>query len=207
MDLRRLLAGGPGEPGLIVHVGRLVEKKGCDVLLAAFAEVAAQVPAARLVIIGEGRLRRRLQAAAVRSGFGGRIVFLGAQDHATVLDWLRRASVVAIPSRSARNGDREGLPIVLLEACALARAILASDIAAISEVVRHDNGALLAPPGDADALARNIFRLLEDPALGCRLGAAARRSVEADHDLARQTAALEALYDAVRSAGEARRGG
>ncbi len=199
VDLDRLRPAGAGERGLIVHVGRLVEKKGAGALLDALALITDRVPAARLAIIGEGPLRGRLEAQAERLDLGGRVQFLGALDHATTLSWLARAAVVAAPSRTARNGDAEGLPTVVLEAAALGRAIVASETGGTAEALQDDVSALLVPPGDVERLAEALARVLTEPELSGRLGAAARRQAERHYDLAHQARRLEAHYDAVRS--------
>ncbi len=197
VDLERLRPAGAGEPGLIVHVGRLVEKKGASLLLDALAAIAERIPGARLVIIGEGPLRGRLEAQAARLRLSGRVELLGALDHPATLAWLARAAVVAATSRTARNGDAEGLPTVVLEAAALGRAIVASDAGGTAEAVQDDLSALLVPPGDAERLAQALARVLTEPGLASRLGAAARLQVERRYDLARQTRRLEGFYDEV----------
>ena len=198
VDLDRLKPSGCGEPGLIVHVGRLVEKKGAGLLLDALALLAHRAPHARLAIVGEGPLRRRLQARITQLGLGARVQLLGALGHAATLDWLARAAVVAVPSLVARNGDAEGLPTVLLEAAALGRAIVAADTGGAAEAVREEVSALLVPPGDVGRLADALGRALGEAGLAARLGAAARRQVEKDYALADQTERLEAHYDALR---------
>ncbi len=105
--------------------------------------------------------------------------------------------MVAATSRTARNGDAEGLPTVVLEAAALGRAIVASDAGGTAEAVQDDLSALLVPPGDAERLAQALARVLTEPGLASRLGAAARLQVERRYDLARQTRRLEGFYDEV----------
>ncbi|WP_174301082.1 glycosyltransferase [Caulobacter sp. S45] len=198
VNLARLTPPGAGEPGLIVHVGRLVEKKGASVLLDALAAIADRTPQARLAIIGEGPLQRRLEAQVARLALGGRVDLLGALDHEATLGWLSRACVVAAPSLTARNGDMEGLPTVVLEAAALGRAIVASDTGGTAEAVEDGVSALLVAPGDVEGLAEALARALGDARLAERLGSAARRRVERDYCLARQTQRLEGLYDEVQ---------
>ena len=195
VDVDRLQPSAAAEPGLIVHVGRLVEKKGAAILLGALAAIADRAPDARLVIIGEGPLRRRLQAQASRLGLGARVAFLGAMEHAATLEWLARAAVVAVPSLTGRDGDAEGLPTVLLEAAALGRAVVATAAGGIAEAVQDGVSALLVPPGEVEGLAEALGRLLGDPDLAARLGAAARLQVERGYGLADQTRRLEAIYD------------
>ncbi len=194
VDVARMRPAGEGEAGLIVHVGRLVEKKGTADLIDAFAAIAHRRPDARLLLIGDGPLRARLQAQARRTGLADRISLLGGLAHEATLAWLARAAMVAVPSRIARNGDAEGLPTVLLEAAALARPIVASD-AAGAEALDHEVSALVVPAGDVSRLAAALDRLLDDRGLARELGREARRRVVRDYDLARQTARLEDLYD------------
>ena len=198
VDLATLKPMGAGEPGLIVHVGRLVEKKGASVLLDALAAIADRHAEARLVIIGEGPLRRRLAAQAARLGLAGRVRLLGGLDHPAALAWLARAAVVAVPSRTARDGDAEGLPTVLLEAAALGRAIVASNVGGPAEALEDEVGALLVPPEDVERLAEALTRVLTEPELSHRLGTAARLQVERHYDLAHQTRRLETHYDEAR---------
>ena len=207
VDLARLSPGRTGEAGLIVHVGRLVEKKGAATLLDAFAEIAPASAGLRLVIVGEGPLRPGLERRVRRLGLQGRVSLLGGLGHAAALDWLRRAEIVAVPSHVARNGDAEGLPTVLLEAAALGRAIVASDAGGIAEALCDGRSALLTPPGDAPALAAALRRLTADADLRARLGGEARRAVEDGYDLARQTGRLEQMYDEVVGAWTLRGGG
>ena len=126
---------------------------------------------------------------------GDRVSLLGALGHEAVLAWLARAAIVAAPSRTARDGDMEGLPTVVLEAAALERAIVASRTGGIAEAVEDGTGGLLVPPGDVPSLAEALRRLLGDRPLAERLGAGARLRMERDYSLQRQTERLETLYD------------
>ena len=108
VDLSRFTPFGDDDGVTILHVGRLVEKKGTGLLVEAFAPVRRANPAARLVIIGEGPLRPSLQRHAARLGLGDAVDFLGAQPQAVVGQWMRRAAVLAPPSLTARDGDAEG---------------------------------------------------------------------------------------------------
>ncbi len=202
IDLERRQPFGVSTPGLIVHVGRMVEKKGTLYLIRAFARMAPKAPAARLVIVGDGPLRGSLEAEAASLGLGERIVFTGGLDHATTLDWMSRASVVAVPSVTAANGDSEGLPTVVFEAGALARAVVATRNSGIPEAVDDGETGLLAPERDVEALAAALERLTGDPEMAARFGQAGRQLMLQRYDAAKLTAALEARYDALL-AGEA----
>ena len=192
VDLSRFAAGRP-EPGLILHVGRLVEKKGTAVLLKAFGEIARRHPHARLVVIGDGPLRLRLEAAAPPG-----VRFTGALPPDGVASWLSRAAMLAAPSLTAGDGDAEGLPTVVLEAAAASVPAVVSDHSGLPEAVADGETGLVAPEGDVAALAGALDTLLASPETCARMGAAARRRAEELFDAAKQAAALEALYDRVR---------
>lgn len=178
-------AGEPREPGLILHVGRLVEKKGTEVLI----EALARTPGARLVIIGDGPLRRDLERRA-----GPKVRFLGALATDEVAAWMRRASVLAAPSATARDGDAEGLPNVVVEAAASGLPVVATRHSGIPEAVEDGVTGLLVPEGDAAALAEALAQAL---AAGPGIGEAARALAARKFDRRVQAARLEAIYDEV----------
>jgi glycosyltransferase involved in cell wall biosynthesis len=179
-------------PLRVLGVGRLVEKKGFDVALAAVAMLGDDV-SLRIVGTGidEGRLRREV---AVR-GLVGAVELAGPRTHLELPDEYADADVVVVPSVVDRQGDRDGLPNVVLEAMASGVAVVASDVAAVSDAVEHDVTGLLVPPGEPWALASALRRLQLDPALRRRLGEAARRFVVARYDLAACTQTLCAHLD------------
>ena len=176
-----------------MFVGRLVEKKGCVHLLHAMRMVEAQMPGARLVIVGDGPLRATLEAE-VRASLR-RCEFIGAASPQSVSDWMCRASVVAVPSVVAANGDSEGLCLVVCEAQAMGLPVVGFRGPGI-EVVDGEAG-LLVPQRDENALAHALLALLRNEALAARMGEAGRGRVERLFNLRRQTALLEEQYDEV----------
>jgi colanic acid/amylovoran biosynthesis glycosyltransferase len=186
------------QPGLILHVARLVEKKGTVLLLQALARSARRAPQATAVIIGDGPLRARLESHAVRLGIASRVRFLGARPRGEVIAWMGRAALLCQPSLAARSGDREGLGMVLLEAAACGLPALASRSGGIPEAVGEPDGGLLVPEGDAAALAEALEALLGDADRLARMGRTARARVETEFSLARQTAELERIYEELR---------
>lgn len=193
----------PREP-IVLFVGRLREVKGVAHLLDAMAAVQARHPTAELVIAGRGPHREDLERRTRVLGLRAR--FLGAIEPAEVRAWMNRARVLAVPSVPASTGEDEILSIVALEAQAMELPVVGSRTGGIPEAVADGETGLLAPPGDAPALARQIETLLTDDARWERTSRAARARVVARFDLRRRSAALEALYDEVIEERAARRG-
>ncbi len=196
VDLARFAPGSEAEPGLILHVGRLVEKKGTAILL----DALARLPDARLLVVGDGPLWGALQRRA--APLGDRVRFLGNLSHEEVVQAMRRASVLATPSVTARDGDAEGLPTVVVEAAACGLPVVATRHSGIPEAVQDGATGFIVPERDADALAAKLALLLGSDDLRGRMGMAARRRAEERFDLARQTERLEALYDMVAQRAE-----
>jgi glycosyltransferase involved in cell wall biosynthesis len=161
----------PRDPAVMLSVGRLVDKKGYPDLLDALALLPARVHW-RLVHIGHGPERGRLARRASALGIADHISWLGAQAHDTVLRHYRAADLFVLASRIARDGDRDGLPNVLMEAQSQGLACVATAVAAIPELIRHGETGLLVSPRDPPALAAALERLIGDPELRARLGAA-----------------------------------
>lgn len=197
VDTSRLVPRRSHLPGLVVHTARLVEKKGTAVLIEAFAQVARQVPHARLVIVGGGPLMASLVELRDRLGLQRAVCFRGERPHVVALGWMKRATVVCVPSVTAANGDTEGLPTVLFEAGAVGVPVVATLNSGIPEAVDDGANGLLVPERDVAALAEALVRVLADAPLRERLSVEARRRAVADFDVTRQTGELEAVYDAV----------
>jgi colanic acid/amylovoran biosynthesis glycosyltransferase len=178
----------------IVHVARLVEKKGTADLLRALAVVRRAVPGAELVIVGDGPLRESLEALAAELGIAAAVRFLGARPHEEVLATVRGSRVLCLPSVTAPSGDQEGLGMVLLEASASARPVVGTRHGGIPEAVFDGHNGFLVPEHDPDALAERLIALLRDPQLCDQFGKAGREMVLERFNLRRQTDKLESLY-------------
>lgn len=172
----------------IGNVAALVPHKDQANFLKAASLVARKRPASVFWVVGEGPLRRELEALARRLGVLGQVRFTGHQ--ARPADWLRALDVFALSSWG------EGMGSVLLEALACRLPIAATTAGGIPEVVDDDRTALLVPPRDPGALAGAIGRLLEDPGLGRRLADAGEKSLDR-FSLAAGADAIEDVYDAV----------
>ncbi len=194
---------------VVLFVGRLARQKRVDVLLEAAARLADRRPKFRLALAGQGPLRADLEAQARSLGIAERVAFLGVRED--VLALHRAARVFVLPS------EGEGMPNALLEALAAGTPSVATEVPGTLEVARHEQEALLVPPGDPRALAAALERLLEDADLGGELcarlqaGGWARAAERYDVDQAagRYAAALrEAAQDALpRRAGPPERAG
>ncbi|HEY0784756.1 MAG TPA: glycosyltransferase [Acidobacteriaceae bacterium] len=180
---------------VVLFVGRLIEKKGCIHLLRAMRLVRDTMPGTRLVIVGEGPERARLEAEARL--IVPETLFLGLQTAAQVRQWMAVSRVLAVPSITARDGDAEGLPTVVGEAMAMGLPVAAFRSSGIPELLRHGTEGLLSEPGDVAGLARDLLRLCQDEALAQDLSQAGRRRVQQCFEVSAQTALLETMYDEV----------
>jgi len=159
------------DPVKLLSVGRLVEKKGTDVLLGALARLPAGL-AWELDLVGGGPLEARLEREARRLGLAARIRWHGALPQHEVLRCYRTADLFVLASRVAGDGDRDGLPNVLLEAQSQGLAVVSTALSAIPELVEQGVTGLLVPAGDEAALAAALTVLIVDPAQRARLGRA-----------------------------------
>lgn len=189
-----------GGPLRIVCVGTLHEVKGQAYLVEACRLLAMQGDAVRCRLVGDGPDAPALRARIRAAGLEAHVVLAGACTRAEVAGELRRADALVAPSAPTRDGRREGIPVVLMEAMSTGLPVVASAISGIPELVEHEIGGLLVPPRDAPAIARAVARLAADPALRARLGDAARRRVLAEFDLETSAATLARRFGAEATA-------
>jgi glycosyltransferase involved in cell wall biosynthesis len=177
----------------VLFVGRYVAKKGLDDLTAALAQLSDLKP--KVAFIGTGPLEPAAKARAQEYEIDA--TFLGFQPSAEVARHMAQSRVFASPSKTAPNGDTEGLPTTILEAAAYGLPAVSTFHSGIPEAVVHGETGLLSAEGDHKTLAAHLRRVLTEDGLRDRLGTAARAHVEANFDLAKQTLLLEDLYDSV----------
>jgi glycosyltransferase involved in cell wall biosynthesis len=166
----------PRDPVILLSVGRAVAKKGYDDLLDALALLPANLEW-RFVHIGGGALGPTLKVQAERLGLAERVEWRGASAHSEVLTAYREADLFVLASKVAEDGDRDGLPNVLIEAQSQRLACVSTELSGISELIEARVTGLLTPPGDPAALAEALAGLIRDPASRARLGAAGERRV------------------------------
>jgi glycosyltransferase involved in cell wall biosynthesis len=183
---------------MVGYAGHLYRWKGVDILL----ESLARIPGIRATIVG-GHEREpdlaRLKTLAATLGLSERVTFTGLVPPRDVAAYLNRADILALPNPPSAISSHSTSPLKLFEYMAAGKAIVASNLPAIAEVLTDDVNALLVTPGDAGALAEGLRRLAADPALRARLGAAARRDV-AEYSWDRRAERLEALFAGVVAA-------
>jgi len=170
----------PGDPVRLLAVGRFQAKKGFDVLLDALARIERHV---RLTVVGYGPLEAALRAQAGRLGLDGRVTWAGPLDQIAVRDRYRAADLFVLAPRVTPAGDQDGLPNVVVEALSQGLPVVATRVAAISEIVVDGENGRLVPPEDPGTLAATLDGLAADPASRRRLGAAARGTVATGWDL------------------------
>jgi glycosyltransferase involved in cell wall biosynthesis len=164
-------------PPLIVSVGRLREKKGFGTLIEACRQLRDQGVVFRCQIIGYGEDRARLQQLITDYQLEAVVELLGKLTQDKVIECYRAATLFALPCQVGADGDRDGIPNVLLEAMAMELPVVSTAISGIPEVISHDRNGLLVPAQNPAALAQAMRSVIEDSPLRIRLGVAARTKV------------------------------
>jgi len=180
-------------PVVIISVGRAVEKKGFDILLAALALLPTTL-CWRFVHIGGGAELPKLKALARQSQIEDRITWVGATDQKEVLVNYQLADVFVLACRITADGDRDGLPNVLLEAASQGLACISTRISGIPEFFNDENG-LLIEPEDSTMLATALEQAIKSPALRNRLGKAAQAKLRSEFDYHNSINQLVNLFD------------
>lgn len=184
---------------LILSVGRLVEKKGLDTLVEACRLLAGRGVPFRCEIVGYGEQHERLATLIEHHGLQAQVQLTGKLTREQVIDRYARAAVYVQPSRVAADGDRDGIPNVLLEAMAMGLPVVATRISGIPELVKHRHNGLLVGAEDASNLADAVQQLIETPVLAAQLGRQARQAVTRDFDNDRNLRVLLGLLAAAHA--------
>ena len=169
----------------LLFVGRLAPVKGLRVLLEAMAPLVEEFPSLRLVLVGDGPDRAALEKAA--APLGDKVTFTGYLSQAEVAQAMQSTDVFVLPSFA------EGVPVVLMEAQATGKPVIATQVAGVGELVEHGVNGLIVPPGDVERLREAIRTLLHDPDLRARMGAEGPARVAADFDISIEAARLARL--------------
>jgi glycosyltransferase involved in cell wall biosynthesis len=185
---------GPLAAPRLLSVGRLAEKKGLHVLLRAMAALTPDLPGAHLTVVGDGPERPALQALARDLGLADRVAFLGMVPNADLPAHFAAADLFVVPSVIDSTGDREGLPVSILEAAASGVPVIATDVGGISDFVADGETGLLVPSAEVAPLAAAILRLARDGALRQRMARVARARVAEDFSWDSVTDRFDAIY-------------
>jgi len=179
---------------IILFVGRLAPSKGCEYLIRAMVRVREVIPEAKLVVIGDGPLRKELkqQATTLLQNFE----FLGVQPPAVVRDWMNRATVFSSPC-IATSGDEEGFGMAFTEAQAMGLPVVSCVSGGIPEAVAHEKTGFLVPERDWEALSVKLLLLLQNQSLWRRFSEAGRARARGLFDIKSQATVLENIYDGV----------
>ncbi len=169
----------PADPVRILSIGRAVEKKGYTTLLKALAALPAGLNW-NFTHIGGGPLREALKSHAEALGLASRITWEGSQSEAAVRAALRAADLFALTPEIAADGDRDGLPNVIVEAQSQSLPVVATDTGGVTELIEHESNGLIAPAADVQAVQAALAVLLADPARRAAMGEAGRIRVVHD---------------------------
>ena len=184
----------PARGRAILAAGRLIEKKGFCHLVDACSELVERFPDLECVIVGDGPQREALEDQVARLGLAVHIRLPGWLPPAELDTLYASCAVLAAPSIIASDGDRDGLPNVILEAMSHGLAVIGSDLSGIPEAITDGKNGHLVPPGDARALADRLADLLADTSLQHAMGQAGLSRVEQDFDLQKNVIPLAALF-------------
>jgi len=184
-------------PLRVLSVCRLVEKKGIDTLVRAVGILVHGGRAVELTVAGDGPDRNRLASIAGESGCRTSVAWLGAVDHDRVRELLAAADIFVLPCRTDRNGDRDGIPVALMEAMACGVASIGGNLPAIAELIEHGRSGMLVDGTKAEELARRIAELADDASLRRRLGDAGRMRVIEEFST---EANMAKMHDAIEEA-------
>lgn len=205
IDLTRFRPSFAGrEPGLILAVGRFVEKKGFRDLIDACAALGYSGRKFRCILVGDGPDRPMLQGRAEELGLENKIEFAGAMPQEDLLALMAQASVMALPCVVGESGDRDGLPTVLLEALAAGMPAVTTTVSGGPEIVEDGKNGYLIPPGKSAALADALGRILDDPSHAKSMGEAGRHKAETLFDLRQNVTTLRGYFEQAARGGTAR---
>jgi len=203
VDLADFPYSSPADrPPVIVAVGRLVEKKGFADLIEACALLRSRGERFTCRLIGSGPLEATLRQRIQDHGIASYVALTGPRPQSEVIAEVQSAAVLAAPCVVGLDGDRDGLPTVMLEAMALGTPCIGTPVTGIPEAVLDEHTGLLVPEHDPPTLAAALSRLLHDPSLRVRLADAARRHIETEFDIHRNAARLRQMFMKVRQSHE-----
>jgi len=184
----------------VITIARLVEKKGVEYGIRAVAKLTKEFPQLEYQIVGDGCLKDELQRLIQELEVTDKVKLLGWKQQQEITELLAQAHIFMAPSVTSRNGDREGIPVSLMEAMACGMPILSTMHSGIPELVEHGKSGFLVPERDADALAEKLSYLLKNPEVWQKMGIAGRACVEKYYNIKRLNGQLVDIYQKLLSA-------
>ena len=178
----------------IVTVGRLVEKKGFPDLLRALGRLKASGRRITCRVYGDGPLLRPLAELRDSLGLADAVHFLGERSRETIIQALHSSDVFVLTPTVTEDGDRDGIPNVLVEAMACGLPVVSTSAGGIPELVTHSENGFLTAPGDVASIENLIATLLDSPKLRQQMGVAARRTVESGYDVNMAAERLQRIF-------------
>jgi len=178
----------------LLSVARLVEKKGIEYAIRAVSRVAEHTPNLQYRIAGDGPLKEDLVHLAANLGLEEKVHFLGSKEHNEILHLMSDSDILLAPSVTSKDGDQEGIPVVLMEALAMQLPVISTDHSGIPELVQDGVSGLLVPERDVETLAKRLTDLIEQPKLRISLGRAGRKAVEQHYNIIRLNGQLAGLF-------------
>ena len=186
----------PSPPYRILSIARLVEKKGLPTVFRALRNLLDQGYSLRYTLIGDGEERRSILNQIHDLGLEDSFTWLGTQPHHRVIDEYRKADLFVLGCEVARNGDRDGIPNVFLESMAMGVPVLGTRVSAIPELVEEGRTGLLVDPGEPEAMAQSMVKLLGDAELRHRIIDSARRRVREEFNNRELIQQLAEIFEA-----------
>ena len=178
----------------LVTICRLVEKKGVEYGIRAVAELAKTQPNIEYHIIGDGRLKNQLQQLVLELNVGNLVKLHGWQQQSEIINFLKSSDIFLAPSVTSREGDQEGIPVVLMEAMARGLPVVSTQHSGIPELVKDGVSGFLVPERDVDGLVEKLNYLIEHPEVWSEMGRAGRMYVQEHHDIHKLNDRLVEIY-------------
>jgi colanic acid/amylovoran biosynthesis glycosyltransferase len=166
------------EPVRFITIARLVEKKGIEYAIRAIAKLKDYRPKIEYLIIGDGPLKVPLENLVKKLEVSGIVTFLGWQNGDEIINTLSRSNLLVLPSITSSNGDREGIPVVLMEAMAMGLPVISTYHSGIPELIKDGVSGFLLDEGDVDGLAQKLMEFVDNPKIWESLGREGRKQVE-----------------------------
>ena len=201
IDLLRFVpnGAGPHTPFTLLCVARLIEKKGHAVLIDACRRLRDRGHSFQCLIVGQGILGRRIRDLIQQAGLQDEAHLLGPKKQGEILDLYHSSDLFVLPCQVTADGNRDGLPVSIVEALACGLPVVSTPVTGIPEAVKHGENGLLMPAGDPESLADGIESLMHDREIYERFRAAAHRSVQTQFDIQATAGQLSQLFERPRA--------